>query len=166
MKTYIDFDGVVFDTETLLFDKNYYEAKKLPGFDKQAYVRDLDWYELITRSKEINEAIKILKELKQSIILTKVNSLYNEAYAKIRILRELDIKNDIILVPFCCKKTDIVESSGNILVDDTVHNLDDWEQARGIPIFFNKDNKDMDNWFNTNTKYPKIKSLEYLKEII
>lgn len=166
MITYIDFDGVVFDTDKLLFDSNYYKAKLDKDFNKQKYVQNIDWYNLILNSEEINNAIKILKELKKSIILTKVNSLNNEGVAKIRILRELEIKNNIILVPFICKKTDIVDAYGNVLVDDTVHNLDDWKKDKGIPIFFNKDNLDIDNWNNVNKEYKKIKSLEYLKEVI
>lgn len=166
MITYIDFDGVVFDTDKLLFDSNYYKAKLDKNFNKEKYVQNIDWYNLILNSEEINNAIKTLKELKKSIILTKVNSLNNEGVAKIRILRELEIKNNIILVPFICKKTDIVDAYGNVLVDDTVHNLDDWKKDKGIPIFFNKDNLDIDNWNNVNKEYKKIKSLEYLKEVI
>lgn len=166
MITYIDFDGVVFDTEKLLFDSNYYKAKLDKNFNKEKYVQNIDWYNLILKSEEINNAIKILKELKKSIILTKVNSLNNEGVAKIRILRELEIKNNIILVPFIYKKTDIVDAYGNILVDNTLHNLDDWNKKEGIPIFFNKDNLDIDNYNNVNKNYPKIKSLEYLREVI
>jgi len=163
MERYVDFDGVVFDTEKILFDDNYYKMKLDPDFDKTQYVQNIDWYELISKSEEINNAINILRELKRTVkILTKVNSLDNEAKAKVRILRELDIKSDILLVPFNLKKTDIVDAEGNILVDDTIHNLEDWEQARGIPIFFNKDYLDLDNWDRKNTKYRKVKSLEFL----
>lgn len=166
MIKYVDFDGVIFDTEPKLFNDKYYEMKKEPNFDKMKYVQDINWDKLIRNSKEINNAISILKELKSEVeILTKVNSLDNEAVAKIKILRELGIENKIILVPFNLKKTDIVSAKGNILVDDTIHNLDDWYKDGGIPIFFNKNNNDMDSWFNTNTKYKKIKTLEYLKEI-
>lgn len=163
MIKYVDFDGVVFDTETILFDENYYKAKLDSNFDKNKYVQSIDWYDIIKNSKEINDAIKILKELKECIILTKVNSLYNEANAKIRIIRELELKNNIILVPFNLKKTDIVDAEGNILVDDTVHNLEDWKLNKGIPLFFSQDGRDFDNWDRKNTEFKKIRSLEYLK---
>ena len=163
MERYVDFDGVVFDTETILFDDNYYKMKLDPDFDKTQYVQNIDCYELISKSEEINNAINILRELKRTVkILTKVNSLDNEAKAKVRILRELDIRSDILLVPFNLKKTDIVDAEGNILVDNTVHNLDDWSLNKGIPIFFNKEGLDIDNWDNINTKYRKVKSLEFL----
>ena len=163
MIKYVDLDGVIFDTESILFDENYYRAKLEPNFNKDVYVQNIDWYEIIKKSKEINDAIRILKELKDAVILTKVNSLYNEGNAKIRILRELEVRNNIILVPFNLKKTDVVDARGNILVDDTIHNLDDWKKDKGIPLFFSKDGSDIDNWDNVNSEYKKIKSLEYLK---
>lgn len=102
---------------------------------------------MILKSEEINNSISFLKEFKNKIeILTKVNTLDNEAVAKIKILRELGVESNIILVPFNLKKVDIVNAKNNILVDDTVHNLEDWETKKGIPIYFNKDNCDIDNW--------------------
>lgn len=167
MKIYIDFDGVIFDTETLLFGKEYKQAKLDPNFDSIKYVHNLNWYDMILKSKEINNSISLLKEFKTKVeILTKINTLDNEATAKIRILRSLGIKSNIILVPFNLKKTDVVDAKNNILIDDTVHNLDDWKLNNGIPIYFNKDNCDLDNWDNINTKYKKIKSLEYLKKYL
>ncbi len=165
MKKYVDFDGVIFDTEKLLFDENYYKAMLKKDFDKVRYLQSIDWYNLIKNSKEINNSLSILRELKDVIILTKINSLDNEGVAKIRILRELDIKNNVILVPFNLKKTEVVDAKNNILVDDAVYNLDDWNKDGGTPIFFNKDNLDRDNWDVINTKYKKINSLEYLKQL-
>lgn len=167
MKIYIDFDGVIFDTKTLLFGNDYKLAKLNPNFDKVKYVKDLNWYDMILKSEEINNSISFLKEFKNKIeILTKVNTLDNEATAKIKILRELGVESNIILVPFNLKKVDIVNAKNNILVDDTVHNLEEWETKKGIPIYFNKDNCDIDNWDNKNTKYEKITSLEYLRKYL
>ena len=106
----------------------------------------------------------LLSELEEAIILTKVHSMENEAAVKIDLLRSLNIKNDIIIVPYKYKKTDIVIAKNSILVDDTVHNLDDWSNAGGIPIFFNKDNEDIDSWKKENTKYQKIKTLKELSK--
>lgn len=130
------------------------------------YIQEINWKETLSKAEVINDSINILKELKKEItILTKINTLDNEGIAKINFLREHGIKNDVILVPFNLKKTDVVNARNNLLIDDTVHNLDDWNGMGGIPIFFNKDDLDMDNWFNTNTKYKKIKCLDYLKTI-
>ena len=149
-----------------LFDKRYEEIKNNAFFDKQKYIADIDWYKLIKESKEINNSLTILKNIKKEIItLTKVNSYENEARAKVRIFRENGLDNTFIFVPYDKRKTEIVSAKGNILIDDTVHNLEDWELDEGIPIFFNKHYKDIDGWDRKNTKYKKIKSLEYLKTL-
>lgn len=115
----------------------------------------------------INDAINILKSLKRDItILTKVHSMENEGVTKIKFLRNLGIQNNIILVPYPFRKTEIVIAKNNILIDDTVHNLDDWFMEGGMPIYFNKDNLDIDGWHRENKNYQKIKSLEYLKNIL
>ena len=157
MKIYVDFDGVILDTESLLYNEEYYKKKLNPNFDKMKYIQEINWKETLNKAEVINNSINILKELKKEItILTKINTLDNEGIAKINFLREHDIKSDIILVPFNLKKTDIVNARNNLLIDDTVHNLDDWNVMGGIPIFFNKDNLNIDNWFNVNTKYKKL----------
>jgi len=165
MKKYVDCDGVVFDSEIWLFDEEYINLKIKTEVEKIKYIQKKNWDEVLKKSKDINEAIKILKELKDVAILTKVHSMENEGVAKIKLFRSLDVKNEIILCPFTVKKTDVVDPEGNILVDDTIHNLDDWKQKGGIPIFFNKDNLDIDGWGKINKEYTKIKSLDYLRNI-
>jgi len=163
MKKYIDFDGVILDSEKLLFDKNYKNLGIKTELEKIKYIQTRNWDEMLKRSEIINNSIEILKELKDFAILTKVHSMENEGCAKIKFLRENSITNEIILVPYLFKKTDIVDARGNILVDDTIHNLDDWMSKGGIPIYFNMNNSDIDGWGNENKNYVKIKSLEYLK---
>ena len=166
MKIYVDFDGVILDTETLLFDENYYRAKLNPNFDKMKYVQEINWQNMLNKAEIINNSIEILKEMeKQITILTKINSLDNEGIAKIKYLRKYKINCDIILVPFNLRKIDVVSAKNNVLIDDTVHNLDNWHNSGGRSLFFNKDNLDIDNWGNTNFNYTKIKSLDYLKSL-
>lgn len=165
MKKYVDCDGVIFDSEVWLFDEEYRSLKIKTEEEKIKYIQTKDWNEILNKSEIINDAINILKELKDVAILTKVHSMENEGAAKINFLRSLGIKNEIILAPFTVKKTDVVDPIGNILIDDTIHNLDDWKEKGGIPIFFNKDNLDIDGWGKINKEYIKIKSLEYLKKI-
>ena len=57
------------------------------------------------------------------------------------------------------KKTDIVKAKGNILIDDTVHNLDDWSKDEGISIFFDKFDNNVDSWDKENKKYKRIRNL-------
>ena len=151
---YIDFDQVILATEEELF-KEYLE-KKAQGIklDKQKYIEEFDWDWLVFNSEVIADAIEIIKSVPNDKILTKVHSL-KEASAKIKFLRANNVTNEIIIVPGNHKKTDLVSAKGNILIDDAVHNLDDWSNAGGIAYFFNKDNLDTDNWGVTNTKYKK-----------
>lgn len=158
---YIDFDQVILATEEELF-KEYLE-KKAQGIklDKQKYLEEFDWDWLVFNSEVIADSIKIIKSVPNDKILTKVHSL-KEASAKIKFLRANNVTNEIIIVPGNHKKTDLVSAKGNILIDDAVHNLDDWSNAGGIAYFFNKDNLDTDNWGVTNTKYKKINNLKIL----
>ena len=119
---------------------------------------------LLDEIKPIPGSIEILKEFKKAVVITKVNSL-NEAISKIRKLRNLELKNDIMLCLYELKKSDIINPKGKVLVDDTIHNLDDWYEKGGMSIYFNKDNADKDSWGKYNTKYIKIKSLTQIKNI-
>lgn len=165
MKRYVDCDGVIFDSEIWLFDEEYRSLKIKNEIDKIKYIQNKNWDEILRKSEVINDAINILKELRDVAILTKVHSMENEGVAKIRLFRSLDVKSEIILVPYPLKKSEVVDPKGNILIDDTIHNLDDWKKGGGIPIYFNKDNEDIDNWGNVNRTYAKVNSLEYLRYI-
>ena len=165
MKKYVDFDGVIFDSLCLLFDEEYRSLKVTDETEKIKYIQNKDWNLILEKSGIINDAINILKELKGVSILTKVNSLENEATAKIKKIRSLGLENELILAPYTVNKTDIVNPIGNILIDDTLAVLDDWKEKGGIAIFFNKDNLDIDGSGRINKDYPKISSLEYLKSL-
>lgn len=162
-KLYIDFDQVILATEDLLFIE--YEDKISKGIkvDKHKYLCEFDWEWLVYNSMVIANSIEILKSIPEAIILTKVHSLDNEATAKIKYLRDNGVDNEVIIVPHKLRKIDVVSACGNILVDDAVHNLDDWKEAGGIPIFFNKDGLNLDNWGEINTKYKKIRTLNMFK---
>lgn len=159
---YIDFDGVILDTESLMFHEK-------SGFwqfshDEQIeYVKNQDWMRILNQATVIKDAINILKELdaEDTAILTKVHSL-NEADAKINYLRDNGVKQSVILVPYKLSKIDVVPAIGNILVDNAMFNLDEWKKSSGIPIFFNKDDEDIDEYGIKNENYPKIKTLRFL----
>ena len=162
MKKYVDCDGVIFDSEKWLFDEEYKKLKITNEVDKIKYIQTKDWNQILKKSEIIKDAINILKELKDLAILTKVHSMENEGVAKINIFRNLGVKNEIILVPFTVNKTDVVDPCGNILVDDTVHNLDDWKEKGGISMYLNKEDLNIDGWGKINKDHIKIKSLIYL----
>ena len=161
---YIDFDEVIFPTWKPMYDE--YNNKKIiiPELDLTSYIQNYNWEKLLDEIKPIPGSIEMLKEFRKSVVLTKVNSL-NEATSKIRKLRNLGLKNDIIICPYELKKTEIINPKGKVLVDDTIHNLDEWHELGGMSIYFNKDNEDKDSWGRYNTKYIKIKSLTQIKDI-
>lgn len=162
MIKFVDIDGVVFDSQTHLFDEFNELFEKGAVKDAFEYVQIINWYKYLLNSEVINNSIEILKQMEDNIVfLSKVCS-NEEAKAKKRILDEKNIKYPIVFVPFYRKKTDMVLTKGNILIDDSVKNLDEWAKEDGIPIYFNKDNLDIDYWKNINKKYPKTNSLEIL----
>lgn len=163
-RKYVDFDGVIKDTYQPLFEDYWEKRKNGEYIDDTEHVIKKDWIYVLAKSPIINDAIKILNEVDNSVVCTRVHSLENEGVAKIRDMRELGLKCDIILVPYQLKKTDVVDPEGNILVDDAIFNLDDWVHDGGFPIFFDKDGTNVDGWGRENTKYVKTRSLEILKK--
>ena len=127
-----------------------------------------NWSEVLNNSNIINNSIGYLKELniEKSAILTKVHSLNNEAHEKIKYLRNKGIKQEVIVVPYSLKKIDTVPVKGNILIDDLVSNLDEWSNAGGIPIFFDKNKNGIDDAKRKNIKYKSIRSLKEINKII
>ena len=167
---YIDFDGVILNTEELLFK----DWRKIPNRHllsedvKEEYIQTRDWEYIVNNSEIINDSVYNLKYIdpSTSCILTKINSLYNEGSAKIRWARKNNIKQNIILVPYLFKKTDIVDAYGNTLIDDSLHNLDDWVNNGGTPIFFDIDDDNIDTWNRPNTNnYQKVLSLSSFRNI-
>jgi len=165
---YIDFDGVILDTDELLFEewRKNPNRHSLPEIEKIKYIQNSDWNYIINNSEIINDSIYYLKQMdyNQSAILTKIHSLTNEGVAKIKWLKEKDVKQSIILVPFMVKKTDMVDACGNILIDDCLKNLDDWAINNGKPILFDINNDDYDSWQQPNVKkYQKVLDLSKFK---
>lgn len=162
---YIDFDGVILDTGPLLF----YEWEQIPNHrflpeaEKVKYIERADWKSILKESLVVNDSINILKQMDptKSFILTKIHSYENEGLAKIEWARENDIKQQVILVPYGSRKCDIVDARGNILVDDSLFNLDEWEASGGSGVFFDIDDDNIDSWQQPNTKgYQRVLSLE------
>ncbi len=143
---FIDFDGVIFDTEKRVVDR-----KKLrPDISWNAFFEELDWFELLEEAKVINNAIDYILEAqsksKQIAILTKIHTLL-EMEAKVRALRTRNIEIPILFVPPYIKKSQIyLPNNGEILIDDSIKNLIDWEQKGGRSIYFSE-NLDSSNQF-------------------
>lgn len=167
MKKYIDCDGVILDTESYIIEQGLIPQNysKL-SLNKQIEYRVLmDWKKILMNARIINDSINILKEMdpRESAILTKTHSLNNEGLLKIKFFRELGLKQEIILVPYHARKNEVVIAKGNVLIDDCIVNLDEWELDEGIPLFFSETDSDYDGWNKLNTKHQKIKSLRIIK---
>ncbi len=162
---YIDFDGVILDTEDILFSNWNLNPNihNLTEQDKIKYVKNSNWKAIINEARELNDALYILKHSStyDYTILTKIHSLENEGYEKIKFLREKNIKQNIILVPYPLKKTDVVSALHNTLVDDSIANLIDFETAGGYGLYFNKENKDYDGWgIHNNKRFQKVRRID------
>ena len=164
MKKYIDFDGVIMDTYLPIFGD--YQKQDLNGryISDKEHVQKKDWNMILSSSIEINNSLEIIRSLRNVAILTRIYSMENEGAAKIKFLRDMGIECEIILAPYQFKKTEIVPAKGNVLVDDAIFNLDDWNLAGGVPIYFNKDGMDIDGWGVRNKRYVKTRSLEILRK--
>lgn len=164
MKYYIDFDGVILDTEELLFKewRKRIDHERLSEIEKIRYVQEADWNYILNNSAVINDSIYYLKNIdfNSSVILTKVHSLTNEGSAKVNWIRRNGLKQSIILVPYDVKKSDMAMASGNILIDDCLRNLDDWVNNGGYPILFDINDDNYDSWGKYNNKgYRRVRSL-------
>ncbi len=137
-KIFIDFDGVIFDTEKRIVERK----NQNPDISWNDFFEKLDWFELLEESKVINNAIDYILEgqtnSKQLAILTKVHTLI-EMEAKVKALRSRKIQVPILFVPPHAKKSQIyLPNNGEILIDDSIKNLVDWESRGGKSIYFSE----------------------------
>lgn len=157
---YIDFDGVILDTMT----KSYEELKK-ENIDRKdqdkvmEFFRNLDWKKLIEETEEINDSINEIKKICDSkkfnvYILTHVNST-NEMIEKIKYLHKKLSLVTVVSVPKEIPKTEVVNPSAAILIDDYSGNIKEWQKKLGIGIKFVKELEGSD--------YPEI---THLSEVI
>ena len=157
---YIDFDGVILDTMT----KSYEELKreKIDFKDQervQEYFRNIDWKKLIEETDEINDSINEIKKICASkkfnvYILTHINST-NEMIEKIKYLHKNLPQVTVVSVPKQIPKTEVVNPSAAILIDDYSGNIKEWQKKLGIGIKFVKELEGSD--------YPEI---THLSEVI
>lgn len=140
---YIDFDGVILDTMA----KTYEELDKMK-IDKKdqvkvkEYFRNIDWEKLIEETDIINDSINEIKKIcackKFNVyILTHINST-NEMIEKIKYLHGVLPEVTVVSVPKELSKTEVVNPSAAILIDDYSGNLKEWQKKLGIGIKFVK----------------------------
>ena len=157
---YIDFDGVILDTMTKTY--KVLEEEKIDKNDSDKvmeFFRNLDWKKLIEETEEINDSINEIKKICASkkfnvYILTHVNST-NEMVEKIKYLHEKLPLVTIVSVPKEIPKTEVVNASAAILIDDYSGNIKEWQKKLGIGIKFVKELE--------GSEYPEI---THLSEVI
>lgn len=144
---YIDFDGVIMDTQKdtdEMFAK-YGSDTTNPAWNE--WLRLRDWAKYLLTCNEIDKSIDVLKELyklkKRVYILSSVFST-NEARDKIEFLRDKGVYQDFIAVPERFPKSRVViPNQSRLLVDDSIRNIDDWRNNNGNAIWFPKEEKDL-----------------------
>ena len=157
---YIDFDGVILDTMTKSYDELKKENVDIKDQEKvMEFFRNTDWKKLIDETEQINDSINEIKKICASkkfnvYILTHVNST-NEMIAKIKYLHKNLPQVTVVSVPKEIPKTEVVNPSAAILIDDYSGNIKEWQKKLGIGIKFVKELEGSD--------YPEI---THLSEVI
>ncbi len=153
-KIYIDFDGVIVDTQKRvneLFKMFNYEITDSWNY----FLANLNWkLNMLPYAKEINNSFEILKELyklkKDVYILSRVFSL-NEAQDKINFLRDNGIYTDFIASPGRIEKYKVIVPNQNkLLIDDSESNVKSWIDNNGKGIYFTENKIDLDVSKNIN----------------
>lgn len=144
LNLYIDFDGVIMNTIEVsykIMKERKIDLDNIPEVEN--FYQTTDWNELLKQSKPINNAWECLEKIINSkkfniAILTHVNSL-KEIEEKVKIIRKHFRDITIIPVPKSISKTRMLKAEGAVLVDDYVHNLNEWQEAGGYGIRFDLD---------------------------
>ena len=136
---YIDFDGVILDTISPMYDE--IKEKRVKKEDLTPFFEKYPWEDIINDDYIINDAITCIQKIIDCdkfnlAILTHINSL-REAVLKIKYLRKYFKDITIIPCPKEISKTKMIHTKDAILVDDYAGNLREWQAEEGIPIRFN-----------------------------
>ena len=165
MKLYIDCDGVLLNTIEVLYRVFDIFHEHEPTITMTDWLKIIDWSKVLHEAGALNDSVEVVKTFpidKYNIstktqhgerkvkyvfkpidglaILTTVQSS-EEAFQKIKYIRELGVEHEIIIVPARCDKNEVVSAKGNILVDDHKENLRKWQDAGGIAIQFHQEKK-------------------------
>lgn len=138
---YIDFDGVILDTITKLYeDKDKKFKRHITEAEMRVFCAEYPWKNILIDKYIINNSIEAIKKIIVSekfnvSILTHINSL-NEGIQKVHYLRRYFKDITIVLCPKAISKTKMVHSKGAILIDDYSGNLREWAEEGGIPVKF------------------------------
>ena len=144
---YIDFDGVIVDSQNLIDDIfAYYDC---PSSDPywNYILTIIDWEALLNRCNEIENAFTILQEVEKrgikAYILSRVFS-GEEALDKQKYLRSKGITLPFIPVYKREKKSNVIRPNANkILIDDGIDNVTEWRENGGNAVLFPEEEQDL-----------------------
>lgn len=135
---FLDFDGVILDSEQKILELK----SKNQELSWDVFFEFVDWKKLLLDSNEIHNSLSIIRELearnRQLFILTKVHTLV-ESLAKVEYLRSKNIHVPIFFVPPHVKKSQVyIPTENDVLIDDSLKNINDWNQHNGVGILFDE----------------------------
>lgn len=160
---YIDFDGVIMDTNRVTYDMlDRLEVDRSDSDKMGEFYANLNWKKVLSLTPIINDGFNCIKKLYATgkcniAILTHVNSI-DEAIAKINFIRKYVKDVAIIPVPRELPKTKMCSVKDAVLIDDYSGNLIEWEKEGGIGIQFSTDLK-------KNKGFPVIDRLDTVLEM-
>ena len=148
-EVYIDFDGVIVDTQTKIdYYFSLFDNKITPEWNK--FLANINWkMDVLSSAKEINNAFEILRELykikKNIYILSRVFSL-SEYKDKLLYLRDNGIYINVIPSPGRIEKSRVViPSQDRVLIDDSKSNIKNWIDNDGRGVYFSQNLLDIEN---------------------
>lgn len=157
-RLYIDFDGVILDTISVLYKEA--EKNNIDKSNPDFYI-NFNYKDILKDKYIINDGIECINKLIKSnkfeiSILTHCHSM-KEAEEKVKYIRKYFKDMTVIICPKSISKTKMVHTEGAILIDDFTGNLKEWESEGGISIKFSQTLKDKG--------YPVINKLDKLLEM-
>ena len=162
---YIDFDGVILDSEQRMLERkfeagfqNHKDEKQFDQYFEYTNMHPEEWDYIIREAKSINNSVEIIRELqylkKKIAILTKIHTLF-EMKTKVEDIRNnRQINVPIIFVPPGVKKHDVILPNNQLLIDDSKKNICGWINHGGQGLIF-------DQTIACN-EISKVKSLDFL----
>lgn len=148
---YCDCDGVILNTIEVSFN-----MMRALGYDVNDAVQRnyffkhlVEWDEVFEQAQTINNSINKIKLLRESdifsdiVILTRLSGKCDEERLKRDLFKEYLPDTRVITLQFDLPKASVVKAENNVLIDDEMHNCDNWKCNDGVAILFSEDERDL-----------------------
>ncbi len=136
-RLYIDFDGVILDTNTKLYEE---ARKRNYDISDNEFYKTFDFKTILKDDIILNDSINCLQKIVDSghfevNILTHCSS-FTEGVDKMSYIRKFFKEISVIMCPKEISKARLIHSKDAILIDDYTKNLEEWASEGGIPVKF------------------------------